>query len=164
MKYKQKNKNGFTLIELLVVVLIIGILAAIVWPQYRKAVYKARFMQATLMLDTIFDAQEEYFLINGTYAKKFLALNIDLPKTNGTPSNYAFWDWGYCFIQNEYGGCGLSFPGGGAARKLIWWGSKYSGKCYASENPPLAREVCQAVTGKTAGQGKLSGGNYIYRF
>ena len=164
MKEKRNNKKGFTLIELLVVVLIIGILAAIVWPQYRKAIYKARFMQAMLMLDTIFDAQEEYALVNGRYATQFFDLNIDLPKTNGTPGNYAYWDWGYCFIYEKYGGCGLSFSGSGAARKFIWWGSKYSGQCYASENSPLAREVCQAVTGKTAGQGKLSGGNYIYRF
>jgi len=160
----KQTKKGFTLIELLVVILIIGILAAVALPQYQRAVYKARFVQAILMLDAIFDAQQEYALAHDTYTTSFSNLNIDLPPTNGTPSNYAFWDWGYCFLYAEYGGCGLTFPGGGSARKFIWWNSQHSGKCYVTEEPPLAREVCQAVTGKKASQGQLSGGNYIYSF
>ena len=160
-----KNKKGFTLLELLVVILIIAILAAVALPQYRKAVYKTKFMQASLMLDSIFQAQQEYFLLNGEYATNFPDLNMDLPPTNGTLSNYAFWDWGYCFLLGGgYGGCGVDANGGGVARKLLWWNSKYSGACYASEQSHLAQEICQAATGKTADQGYLSGENYIYSF
>ena len=79
-----KNKQAFTLIELLVVVLIIGILAAVALPQYQKAVEKARAATIFPLLKAIGEAQENYYLANGTYATSFDDLAVDIPFTGTT--------------------------------------------------------------------------------
>ena len=159
---KDRSKEfakGFTLLELLVVVIIIGILAAIALPQYKKVVYKAKFTQATLMLNSIYKAQQEYSALHGEYATDFPSLNMDLPPTNGTPTNYAFWDWGYCAIApGGYGLCGFN-----QARKLTYWNSNKS-FFYAEKPNNTAQKICQAVTGKSEEQRTSGNNDYVYSF
>ena len=79
MHIKQRNKTGFTLMELLVVVLIIGILAAVALPQYKKSVEKAKFTKYIGWARRIYHAQNEYYISNGEWGKDFSSFSMDFP-------------------------------------------------------------------------------------
>ncbi len=160
----KEKKKGFTLIELLVVVLIIGILAAVALPQYQRAVDKAKFTQAHLVLKSIVRAQRVFWLANGRYATNWGELtDIDIPSPisgGGDTDTYIHFKWGYCFLSTaNYGGCGIS----NQARELQYWASD-SSTCYAVSSNQRANEICQAVTSKSQSQATLNGGNYLYAF
>src|SRR3982750_3933375 len=62
MKGYRTNKRGFTLVEILIVVIILGILAAIVIPQFTNASQDARKNSLTSQLQTIRSQVELYKL------------------------------------------------------------------------------------------------------
>lgn len=66
------KKAGFTLTELLVVVLIIGILSAVAFPQYQKAVEKARLAEALTVMASLQKAIDVYILQNGYETANFV--------------------------------------------------------------------------------------------
>ena len=81
--YPAGENAGFTLIELLVVVLIIGILAAVALPKYELAVEKSRASQAIAAARAIKDAEEIYYMANGTYTNNIDDLDIKVSVPDG---------------------------------------------------------------------------------
>ncbi len=91
-------QKAFTLIELLVVVLIIGILSAVALPQYRITVLKARFVQAMVIADTIYKAQQVYYLANGRYGNlSELDVQLPTPLPSTEHENRPQYKWGACY-------------------------------------------------------------------
>ena len=99
----KQNKRAFTLIELLVVVLIIGILAAVAFPQYQKAVIKSRFAEAFVHIKTLSEALEVCQLEKGDPAEcDPNSLNITIGTSSDIPNVDRITDtFGYGIYENQ---------------------------------------------------------------
>ena len=142
-------KKGFTLIELLVVVLIIGILAAIAVPQYRKAVLRSRSAQAIIMSKALLDAQKVYYMANGIYTDKIEDLGLGLVHSSVGESHALI----------PYGSCTLSPLNAKDKRVYCTIGETLSYQrflevdkimcCSYPETNYIADSICKAETGVT---------------
>ncbi len=163
-----RSPKGFTLIELLVVVLIIGILAAVAVPQYQVAVAKTRYATLKTLVNGIAQAQELYFLANGSHAIDFKDLDIEMPLPTSSAATVYKYSWGYCTLDTNA-------PSANAwcrdtvinVSYQVFYGpaSKGTRQChvYAGNNAtisPLSRKVCQSETGTEA----IAGFPTIYRY
>ncbi len=73
----RQNMKGVTLLELMIVVVIIGILTAIAYPNYRDFAAKAKRVEAKAALLKIATNQERFYLQNNTYTTNILLLGFD---------------------------------------------------------------------------------------
>ena len=71
-----KNKQGFTLVELLITVVIVGILAAVVFPSYTDYVARSARAEAVSMLSGAAAKQEQYYMDHRSYADSFSKLGV----------------------------------------------------------------------------------------
>ncbi len=167
------NNGGFTLIELLVVVLIIGILAAVALPQYQKAVYKSRAVEALTMLNAITQAQEVYYLANGEYTDDISKLDVNVPEEliSTNPIEGLFEDrYSYACTAQKWCVASVNnanmpfFQMNFAHRPEIWTASKKFCHVYGYPNDKndTAKSICQSMgTLDTSVDGDWFNGKYF---
>lgn len=158
---------GFTLIELLVVVLIVGILASVTLPQYQKAVQKTRTMRLISLLRSISEAENVYYMANGTYTTQFEDLDIGMPSGGRliTGRRLEYGDF-YCYLQsfddNPYSFsayCNDKSPG---APTLERYFARDYFICWAEKNEDsLSWRVCQSISGKSPTDNALYAGFHV---
>jgi len=66
-RLKNMTRDGFTLVELMVVVAIIGILATLAVPQYKKFQAKSRQSEARLSLGGVYTIEQSFAAENSSY-------------------------------------------------------------------------------------------------
>ena len=72
----RRDMQGVTLLELMIVIVIIGILTAVAYPNYRDFAAKAKRVEAKAALLKIATNQERFYVQNNTYTRDMLALGF----------------------------------------------------------------------------------------
>ncbi len=98
--------------ELLVVVLIIGILAAVAVPQYKKAVFKARFTQVQTAFNAYMKAIDVYVLANGYPSERVglgNKLDIEMHGDRSYGANSTSFGFGHFGVACQADFCSIGF-------------------------------------------------------
>lgn len=155
MRKRYTGRFGFTLIELLVVVLIIGILAAVAVPQYRKAVGKAEVMRMLPVMEAVDKAQQVYYLANGSYSTDISQLDIDLPAGGSITNDSVTYPQFYCTGLTKGRSLKCYFPSThplyplNIERYFYTLPNYHNAKllCWAAKNRADLQQICQSLGG-----------------
>ena len=86
--HRRKHMRGITLIELMIVVVVVGILAAIAYPNYQEFSARAKRNEARAALLQIATNQERFYLNNNTFTQDLTSLGFSTTPTWTTQTGY----------------------------------------------------------------------------
>ena len=169
------KRAGFTLIELLVVVLILGILAAVAMPSYRRAVATARVGTLLPLMRSISDAENRFYMANNRYSQSFSALDISMPsggelKKNSSGNEVMSYADFFCSFHTSEEAAAR-----GSSSSLYCYSEKVSGLsiekyfdrkyfiCWAKQDNEEVNVICQNISGREA-YNAITTGVYGYTF
>jgi type IV pilus assembly protein PilE len=109
--------RGITLIELMIVIVVIGIMAAIAYPNYREFVARANRNEAKAALLRIATNQERFYLQNNSYTCDMTRLGFPVANTFVTDSQTYTVDVTACDSNNFTAQAVYNIPGDPEAGK-----------------------------------------------
>ena len=145
--FRAPLRSGFTLIELLVVVLIIGILAAIAFPQYQMAVERSRAIQAIAAIKTWSEHIELNDLEKGQYPIFTLNdLNTQLGVSVSLPTGFIITGNG-AYIGVKHSISGYSYMIARILKKSGWSnvGKFVCSTEYKEDNSTPSSRLCKQI-------------------
>ncbi len=89
-KSRKADEKGFTLLEMMIVIVILGILAGLVAPQFMDEPQKARVVKAKLEMESIETSLKKFYLDNGYYpsTEQGLKALVSKPSVGRVPKSY----------------------------------------------------------------------------
>lgn len=90
MKDLPRWQRGFTLLELMIVIVILGILGAVIAPQFMDEPDKARVVQARMQMEHLATAVKKFYLDNAFYpsTEQGLEALVERPSVGRAPRQY----------------------------------------------------------------------------